>query len=82
MARSIIELRLRSPEELSEQDEGLELEDFVDYAVERELSRHPEHSSRRKKLISVQDTFGLNAVEVANWFGITETESRRYLSRI
>ncbi|PIR80114.1 MAG: hypothetical protein COU25_01810 [Candidatus Levybacteria bacterium CG10_big_fil_rev_8_21_14_0_10_35_13] len=81
MAVSISELGQRFPEELSDRDEGVELFDFVDYAVEREVDRHPELPSRRKKLIFIQETFGLNSVEIANWLGITEKESRRYLSR-
>ena len=81
MAVSITELGLRFPEELSDRDEGVELFDFVDYAVERELDRHTELNSRRKRLIFIQETFGLNSIEIANLFGITEKESRRFLSR-
>lgn len=81
MAVSIAELGGIFPEELSDRDEGVELDDFVDYAVERELDAHQDLNSRRKKLIYVQETFGINIVEVANWLGISEKESRKFLSR-
>lgn len=63
-------------------EEGYELNVIFDDVVKREIEHHPELSSRRKKLIFIQETFQFwNPVELGNVLRVDEKTIRRFLSR-
>ena len=61
---------------------GWETEVIFDDVVKREYERHPEHKSRRKRLIFIQETFGIwNPVELSHLIGVDEKTIRKFISR-
>lgn len=59
-----------------------ETEVIFDDVVKREMEHRPELTSRRKKLIFMQETFQFwNPVELGHIIGVDEKTIRRFLSR-
>ncbi len=63
-------------------ENNYDLQVIFDDVVKRETEYHPELTSRRKKLIFIQESFGWwGPMEIAHILGIDEKHARRFLSR-